>query len=229
MNEHEKPKNSEEIKKEEKEPEVHHYKKKDFKLLITIIAIILVFVLIIIFAPGIAKLFHIGETNYAKYIYNGFTFQQVDGLWYTEIQPTGSNKLFQVPLHFGPKTLEDIPVTGTLDQRFYSNETYLTMDAVEELPKANALAIAELSLNLAQLFGITPVVACSGKLNATGCDEVPTINCQNTNQSVIYFEERDTTQVLFEGNCVRIQGKDMEMVRATDRFLLHWFGIMKPK
>ncbi len=231
MTAHKKTRQPEEKSNEQDQPHEegqHNRKNKDIKLIIAIALIILGFVLVILLVPWLSKLIGTGTGNYPQYDYNGFTFRQIGGLWYTEIQPGGSSKLFEVPLHFGPKSLEDIPVSGNVDRRFYSNETYLTADIAQD--RYNALSAAEISFSIVQVFGITPIAACSGKkINASGCQEIPVINCENTNQSVIYFEESDKTQVILQGNCVRIQGKEMELVRATDRFLLHWFGIMKPK
>ena len=48
------------------------------------------------------------------YMYNGFSFIKVDGLWWTETMR--NEVLVKIPLHFGPKEVEWINIEGKLDQ-----------------------------------------------------------------------------------------------------------------
>ena len=62
------------------------------------------------------------------YVYNGLSFVNIDGLWYTEIQR--DNKLVQSTLHYSPKELENFSVTGELDKSFQKEEMHITFNPI---------------------------------------------------------------------------------------------------
>src|SRR3989338_2964986 len=89
------------------------------------------------------------------YIYNGYSFIYADGLWWTELNKFGT--LLKVPLHFGPKELEDIPIQGTLNDSFnYGDEVFIAIDP-EVQDKYYTLAISELSFNTVKGLDRIPV------------------------------------------------------------------------
>ena len=85
-----------------------------------------------------------------------------------------------------------------------------------------AIAIAE---SLHNGFNIEPVAACTEQ-KTEGCVGRPILNCNAQNASVIYLKQADETKVTLSGNCMTIQGKDEELLRATDRVLLKWYRIL---
>ncbi len=164
----------------------------------------------------------IGESGENNYLYNGFSFVYADGLWYTRVKP--GNKLVDVPLHFGPKELENIEIKGSLDDTFNENkEVYITFDPLNEQMQYTALASAELSLNLAKGILKTPVAACI-KNETSACEERPIMTC-SSEKPVIYIKESKTPMILLNDNCIIVQGKDWDVVKATDRLILYWYGV----
>lgn len=163
-----------------------------------------------------------GKTSDINYLYNGFSFVYVNGLWYTQVQ--GENTLFDIPLHFGPKELEEILVIGGVDNSFRKNEVYITFNPLSQDMQYIALSSAELSLNLVKGLGIIPVAACI-KNETDACKDRPIITC-DSGEAAIFIKRANQTMVRLDGNCVILQGKGWGLVKATDRFLLKWYGIM---
>lgn len=159
-----------------------------------------------------------------SYVYRGYSFVWARGLWYTRLQD--KNILYEVPLHFGPRDLENITYTGKLDDRFLAtSEVYITFNPVEKELGYVALAVGELSLNLAKALGVNPVAACD-RNETVDCKNRPIMTCTNTNQSVIYFHPKGDARLHLRGNCIEIYGEKTELIRATDRLILQWYGIM---
>ena len=169
------------------------------------------------------------------YLYNEFSFVKYDGLWYTQIFNQYTGTQFDVPLHYGPKEVTDLIVTGNLNLFFakikknnigdeYDTQTYLTFDPESTQMAYVALATGELTQNLAKTMGIAFLPACTKEHD--DCKDVPIITCDNTKDPVIYIKEAEETAVTVEGNCVIIQGEKEEIVRAADRFLFKLYNIM---
>ena len=57
------------------------------------------------------------------YIYSGFSFVLVDGLWWTEVYR--GDTLTKIPLHFGPKEIDHIEVKGALNEDFNSKPIHI--------------------------------------------------------------------------------------------------------
>ncbi len=169
-----------------------------------------------------------------RYTYNGYSFVYYDGLWYTQIYNSFSSDLYDVPLHYGPKNLTDIIITGDVNPFFnavlmsnLSNTSlryYLTFDPTDENLGYVALASGELSQNLVTTFNIAPVSACT--VEDAQCASVPVVTCDSTTDPVIYIKSGTPTLIYADGNCITIQGEEAELVRAVDRFLYKLYNIM---
>ena len=169
-----------------------------------------------------------------RYTYNGYSFVYYDGLWYTQIYNSLSQDLYDVPLHYGPKNLTDIIITGDVAPFFNAVQTstisntsfryYLTFNPTDENLGYVALASGELSQNLVTTFNIAPVSACT--LEDAQCASVPLVTCDSTTEPVIYIKSGTPTLIYANGNCITIQGEEAELVRAVDRFLYKLYNIM---
>lgn len=211
------------------------------------IGVLFLILILIFFVPrlfsdkGAQTLQELHEENLAenrdsdtKYVYNGYSFIYYDGLWYTQILNQVTDELYDIPLHFGPRNLTDIIITGDLDPYFnmlvsnnisnYSAQTYLTFDPYDEQMGYVALATGELTQNLARTFGIAFIPACTQE--GVGCENVPIISCNSTEQPIIYMKSGQPTVVYTNNNCITIQGDGIELVRATDRFVLKLYNVM---
>jgi hypothetical protein len=164
-----------------------------------------------------------GEETENNYLFNGFAFVRLDNTtWIFRWQRDG--QLYDVPLRFGVRDVLDVPVEGTLNESFDSSNLYITFDPRKENLKWEALASAELSVNLATVFGVTPTAACMYK-ETEACQTRPIVTCQDDDKGVIVLREADATLVQLSGNCMILQGPGEELLRAVDRVLYVWYGV----
>jgi hypothetical protein len=160
------------------------------------------------------------------YIYNGYSFVFADGLWWTEVNKLDGT-LFKLPLHFGPRDVEEIMVTGTFDPTFNFGEyVYIAIDpSVQD--KYYTLALSELSFNVAQSFDRTPQGACTKEHYA--CENRTILSCDNNPNKlpIIEFALSEENKVEIDNTCIKISGNDYGLTKAVDRLLFIWWRIMK--
>ena len=163
------------------------------------------------------------------FVYNGFSFVRIQGLWYTRIKKPKTGEIFTIPLHFSPIDTKDVIVSGDI----YSfaahveslNKVYISFNPYEQGLSYVALANSELSASLIQAIGINPTITCD-RFQEGVCENTELINCTNTDDPVIYLTNQEHTSVVLEGNCLILKGKDLELTKAMNRFLYTWFGVM---
>ena len=156
--------------------------------------------------------------------YNNFVFYHVaDGtLWQWDWQ-SGSN-VYNLMLHYNPYEVENIPVSGSLDESFNTPQVYITFDPAEGNNFGYiAAAAGELSLSVNSALGAEVVAACSQNVTEA-CASRPIITCYNSN---IFHKEDRETKLEMKGNCVVVQGQGKGIIRAADRLLYLWYGVMK--
>jgi len=160
------------------------------------------------------------------YIYNRYSFVYFDGLWYTQVQK--GNNLFSIPLHYAPKDLEDIPLTGSLNSSLFNKNKfiYYTFNPISSELKYVSLAIWEFTNTLTSAMNKFPKPACDRNETAA-CKKVPILTCDNKVLPIAYFREENETLVSYNDNCIIVQGEGQDIVRATDRMLLNLYGIME--
>tara|TARA_B100000315_G_C14392588_1_gene502714 strand:- start:51 stop:728 length:678 start_codon:yes stop_codon:yes gene_type:complete len=206
----------------EKELYEKHAEKKQRSIFLITITIIIT-ALIILFSAR----FILNEEKYPEYTYNGFTFTKIAGLWHTEWQ--SGNDLYKIHLRYGPKESEDVPVYVNENTNINpSADTYITFDPGENKAYV-ALASTELALSLSRAFGTKPIAACSNN-ESYACFTRPIVTCESTkynNISVIYIKEDDENKVTMDGNCLIIQGRGEDIVKAADKVIWIWYGIIK--
>lgn len=160
------------------------------------------------------------------YVYNGYSFVKANGMWFTQLQKFRTKNLYNVQFHYGPRDLEDVPLTGNVSDFISLNGTYVAFDPTEKDLAYTALASGELSINLGQVFNILPVAACSKNMTKA-CQTRPIVNCSSSDRPVIYMERADRAAVIKENNaCIRVMGNGTGIVKATDRLLFALLGIM---
>jgi hypothetical protein len=165
--------------------------------------------------------------NEEGYVYNGFSFVKANGMWFTQLQKLGTNNVYNVQFHYSPRDLESVSLLGNVSDFTSLNGTYVSFDPSEKDFTYTALASGELSINLGHVLGILPVAACSKNLTVT-CFSRPIVDCTKTDRPVIYMERADEAAVIRENAaCIRVMGNTTGIVKATDRLLYQWFGIMK--
>ena len=158
------------------------------------------------------------------YIYNGYSFVKADGLWWTEMRV--KDKLLKIPLHFGPREVEDVKVAGTLKPEFnLGTKVYITIDP-NLRDKYYTLAISELSFNMVKGIDRLPIGSCTEENWA--CENRTIVSCaQNPdNLPVVEMALADQDKIELGGNCIKVSGRDYGVVKAVDRLLYQWYGIM---
>ena len=165
-----------------------------------------------------------GDLNEEEgYIYNGFSFVLVDGLWWTEIAI--GDTLTKIPLHFGPKDLEDIQINGELSSQFNKGEiVYVAIDP-SVVGGHYVVAMRELSSNVGQGIKRDTQGACTQE--SLGCEDRKILSCENTEGlPVIELVNTEDSSIELEGTCIKVNGQEYGIIKSVDRLLLQWYGVM---
>lgn len=192
--------------------------KRTRNFLYAIFFIIIVFVVLIV-GTNIKR-----EEPLPTVEYNHFVFQKMAGLWHTQWSREGT--LYTVSLHFNPYEVERVPAMGKLNDTNFNRETvYITFDPEDGNLNYVNLAVAEMSLSIARAFEVTPIAACAEN-KTIACENRPIVDCDSEDKAVIYVRKANETRILLDDNCVILQGKDLELLKAVDKFLYVWYGII---
>ncbi|MFH1053942.1 MAG: hypothetical protein V1740_06005 [Candidatus Woesearchaeota archaeon] len=195
------------------------------KLILLIAVVIMAFIIFIGGSYFYNKYYTVPEPIVETITYNGFEFVYYEDLWHFQWQR--ENDLFNVHLRFNPKEVEDVPVEIKNPFNNLSTETvYLAFDPLGNNTEYMVLATGELGLSLKKVFGKNPNGTCT-RNETEACNDRPAINCDNTNQSVIILEEKGDSKVTVDDNCLIISGERIELLRAVDRVLYEWYGILE--
>src|SRR3989338_666378 len=165
-----------------------------------------------------------GELNQEEgYVYNGFSFVKVDGLWWTELNKFGTR--LKIPLHFGPQEVESIPLQGNLDPAFNEGgKVFIAIDP-KVRDKYYSLALSELSFNVVKGMDRLPVGSCTE--NDWACDNRTIISCQNNTQNQPVVElalSEGSAKIEAIGTCLKVTGNGYDIVKAVYRLLYKWYG-----
>jgi len=227
--------------KEIKPEELKEKKISDWILIGSIIAIVLIIAIIISFnffqkkteTPKTIDDLHLlnleGKLKPDEgYVYNGYSFVFANGLWYTQVQNIAGTSLFEIPLHYSPKSVEDIQIEGQFNTTIFNNEKgiYITFNPLGQDLNYVALAVGEFDQSIIKAFNKVPIAACD-KNETKACENRPIITCDNTNKPVLYLKQEPEPKVIFKNNCMIVQGIGPDIVRSTNRLLLNLYGIME--
>jgi hypothetical protein len=157
------------------------------------------------------------------YLYNGFSFVLVDGLWWTEV--SRENKLTKIPLHFGPRDVEQIKITGELGPEFNDKPIHIAIDPTINYDKYYTLALMEMNNNIVQGTKNEIITACNQEHEV--CEDRPIVSCDNTQgKAVIELVVAEEAGIELRDTCMLVKGSEYDLVKAIDRLLLNWYGIM---
>lgn len=196
---------------------------KDDKSVMFFIAA-LVFIILVIAGILSLKYLYKPKQKIQSYSYNGFIFTNFSGLWYVEVQKLGTANVFSVPLHYGPRQLENVTVNGNVKEFLKNNYSYITFDPDKENLSYVALSASEISIKLARLFNKMPIAACTKNIT-DACKNRPIVDC-NSRFPVIYIKEEGNPAIVVKNTCITITGEKEGLLMATDRLFLGWLGIM---
>jgi len=214
-------------------------------LAIFLLAIIIILGLLLFIEPIMKSVFNSGATTIddvhkevlegketsTQYSYNGFTFVYSNDLWFTELRIPGTNKEYSIPMQYGPRELGYIPALN-LDMYNFSaassgrpKKIYVTFDPDQE-NTGTSLALSALFDYLPPVFNINIEIACT--TNHTHCIGKSIIKCEDAEKATIFLNNAPGVSTLVElkGNCINLQGDGKELIKAVNRFLYQWYGIM---
>jgi len=195
-------------------------KKDTRKLLILVGAVLGVFIFFFLI-----KFFYNRTVEYPSYNYNGFEFVKVAGLWRTDWQR--GNKIFTIRLRYGPKESEKVPIYFGEDQSFNASEgIYITFEPLDNDLAYIAIAGSEMGLSLSNVFNVGATAACYRNVTEH-CHKRPIVTCENTNTPVIFIKSDEETKITLDKKCLTIQGRKEEIIRAADKIIWIWYGIIK--
>ncbi len=224
--------------KEVKEELKEEKKISDWILIIAIIAIIVILALVIAFKqfnkeqPKTIEDLHLSNLKKELksdqgYVYRGYSFVFANGLWYTQVQNRAGTSLFNIPLHYSPRDVANVPIEGNFNSTIFNSVgmIYITFDPLGSNLQYVALAVGEFDQSIIKAFNKMPIAACD-KNETKACETRPIITCNNTGMPVLYIQQKPETKVIYNNNCIIVQGEGPEIVRAVDRLLLNLYGIM---
>ncbi len=158
------------------------------------------------------------------YTYNGFSFVKVRDTWYTRLKRENTNQSYHLEVRYGPRDIEEVQLTGDYTYLLTFNTTFITFDPTgKDFPHV-ALAAADISTNLVRVFNTTPFAACSKNETAV-CANRPIVQCKQ-GTPVIFIREDPVPAVVAKGTCITVQGSGFDLVKAANRLLFAWYGIM---
>jgi hypothetical protein len=161
-------------------------------------------------------------------LYNDFEFV-TDGLtWITYWQRDGVE--YTLEFRHPPWEVEDVPVKGSIDNRFQMPGLFITHDPTNETTKDTAylsVAAADLATMLAAVFERQNIVAACTRNETTACATRPIVTC-STNASVIYLvSEGGKARIDLDGNCATFSGDGLEVTKAANKAIYQWLGIIR--
>ncbi len=223
----------------EEEKENPEEKKKDTKKLLLLLSTITVILLLLagvtlytfkhkepVTIDGLHSLNIKGKLDPDQgYMYHGYSFVKYSDLWYTQVQK--GKTVYDVTFNYDPKSVENIPVEGVLTKDFVKNKKlWITFDPDSPNLKWVAIANYGLSRSLAWAFGYDMEAGCTKNITKACADRV--VECGDPDKAVIYLKQANDTRVILAENCVIVQGEGENLVKAKDRLLLRWYGILDP-
>ncbi len=158
------------------------------------------------------------------YLYNGFSFVKVNDQWWTRFQRTANGQTYNVQLRYGPRDLEDVSLKGDYVYFLRFNATFVTFDPLGKNLSYVALAASDISQAMVKIFDIATFPACTRQDNIS-CTDLPIMECA-PGKPVIYLKQDALPFVETMGTCIKLHGEGFGLVKAVDRLLLGWYGIM---
>ncbi len=159
------------------------------------------------------------------YMYNGYSVVYADGLWWTELNKFGTR--LKVPLHFGPKELEDVVIEGELDPGFNQGDKVFVAIDPKVQNKYYTLAISELSFNLVKGMDRESIGSCTEEHWA--CENRTLVSCTNNSLGlpVVELALEEGPGIELSGSCIKVKGNnEYDIVKSADRLLYQWYGVM---
>ena len=231
----------------EKAEEIHREELEEQKkssieksLIIAIAVIVLLFIAVLAFSifhkpkPQTLEDLHVlnlkGKLKPEQgYVYKGvYSFVTLDNLWYTQITSPKGTKIYSLALRYSPKDLKDIVIEGNLNKEFFDSksEFFVTFNPTGKEFSFVGLAIADFNTHMSKVFEKNPIAACD-RNETEPCKNRPIVTCGDKEKLVLYVRESDKFRAYYNGNCIVVEGQDLDLVKGVDRVLYSLYNIMK--
>ncbi len=154
--------------------------------------------------------------------YNYYSFEEVGGLWQTNVQLGG--QLYELIFRFNPVQVENVSIVGNFTG--FREPLYVTFDPDVNSDKFKYLALAasELSLHVVRALNLSVVAACT-KNETDACLDRPIVNCGD-DASVIYLVADAPMKISLNNSCITLSGEGFDLLRSVDRLLFQWYKVM---
>ncbi len=161
---------------------------------------------------------------------NGFCFVKQGAMWYTQIQPIGEKRIYNLELRYDPRSVQDIPIDkSTVKTILDSQEVYLTVEP--DMTGQTVIAMIELGRIIGTKYGLFNIPTY-GALTYSNQTNQTLRSCKDAteNSTVLWFKTGNETSIYADKNsyCVIVQGTtEEEIMKAADRMVYQLVGILK--
>ncbi|MBI2657153.1 hypothetical protein HYX08_00490 [Candidatus Woesearchaeota archaeon] len=222
------------------EPEEQPKKSSEKALIMAIVIVVLLFAAVFAFSifykqePKTLEDLHVlnlqGKLKPEQgYVYKGaYSFVTLDNLWYTQLTSPKGSKIYSLALRYSPKDLKDIAIAGKLDSELFDSqqEFFVTFNPTGKEFSYIGLAVADFNTHMSKVFEKIPIAACDRNETAP-CQNRPIVTCDDAGKLVLYVKESERFRTYYDGNCIVVEGKGLDLVRGVDRVLYNLYGIME--
>jgi len=170
--------------------------------------------------------FDVNTANY--YRYNNYDFYRENNYWIAQIQV--QKQPFNVRLPYSPVEVYDVPVHYGEDHLFTSytaklKPVYITFNPVGENKSYIAISSANIAFALSKVYGLNVTGACM--INDSACANSPIINCsKDVDGLVIVMNDKGNASLVYNRNCLFVNGANQELNKASSRAVLEWYQIL---
>ncbi|MFH1506508.1 MAG: hypothetical protein ABIE94_06000 [archaeon] len=216
------------------EPEEEKTTKKDIKksntwLIITILIIAAIAIAFLVYVNYINNRVPdepvVNPNNYFQW--GNYTFIKTGDFWKTEFQR--NNLTFELSFYYAPHELTDLEIIynknnfGKLIQPGYN--IYIVINPTQS-DGYLGVAASSLAKGLMGVYNIDATAACVKEHeDCEGYLIIP--SCESTPYATIMIRKSHITSITYEDNCLTITGEGQELIRATNKVLLGWYGIIE--
>ena len=159
-----------------------------------------------------------------SYSFGNYDFvQDESGLWLTEIPV--DNIVYVVVLNYDPLSLQNLSVKGNIAEFYglmaeYNASTVLAFD-----PKDDSEALSYAFVEITESLGKVGVDVFPAMTESFGNSTLPVADCDGKTPIIKIINSEDTS-ISYDDACLIISGKDTELIRAADRFIWNFYGVM---
>lgn len=162
------------------------------------------------------------------FTYNGYPFIKKDGIWTTQIEVDG--QVYEIAREYSPREVEGIEIVyskndfAALIQKY--RRVYLALDPESEGGNYVATVGSSMVLSLKEVYGVKISAACTQ--NHTACEGRTIITCGTSETlPVIQINYGGQPRAEYNGKCLIISGSEEGLIKAVDKVIYGWYGIME--